>query len=386
MKNYILQESNTDCGFTCLKIVLCKYYSDQNYLFLKNNNKNNQSFLELKNIANKYDLNLEGVYFEDVNLLYKHPFSIIHLLQNKKNHFVIFISKKRKNVKIFDPVLGLRIISEIDFKRVFKGNALISKKMKSSRLFKKIKIVPYSFKISYMLSLFIDFGFIYLLSFLLKNHYDTLIIISITLGILINAIFKFIIIYSYQNYYDRKYLSRIDQYDYERTKGILSLKSTLTNFIFGKLNSYFFIFTLIIVLLSNGLHYLNLLFINIGILLIRWTYIENLLLILKEKLYFLEIKLKLDKDKHLHYKKIKKFSNLCVFYENLPSFLVLLINFVFLLFSNHFFNYNSSSYIIFSLFTLFSIFRLSSNLISKSRYESLNVKKYISKYLSKYDK
>lgn len=61
MKYEILQSSTTDCGFTCLKVILANLNNDENYLFLEGKKSIRYSFLDLSNIANKYDLELKDI-------------------------------------------------------------------------------------------------------------------------------------------------------------------------------------------------------------------------------------------------------------------------------------------------------------------------------------
>ena len=68
MENKCLQIVDGDCGFACLKMMLSYYHKDKNYLYLPQDlNKNNYSFLEIIDIAKKYNLFLKGYEIVDLN-------------------------------------------------------------------------------------------------------------------------------------------------------------------------------------------------------------------------------------------------------------------------------------------------------------------------------
>ena len=55
MKYFIYQIEENDCGITCLKMCLARYYNDENYMFI-NEYGSELSFLNLQNIFSKYTL------------------------------------------------------------------------------------------------------------------------------------------------------------------------------------------------------------------------------------------------------------------------------------------------------------------------------------------
>ena len=116
---YIPQNERSDCGFTCLKILLANLNHDKNYLFLSSPKRKNQpfTFYELCNYARKYGVDLEGFTVEDNNELYKAkdtPFIIC--LYSKKNRHAVYVYKvKGKYIYYYDPNIGKvkRLIKDV---------------------------------------------------------------------------------------------------------------------------------------------------------------------------------------------------------------------------------------------------------------------------------
>lgn len=95
---YIQQESEHDCLFTCIKILLANLNKDNNYLYLSSpfNLKENVSLLKGKEEAKKYRLTLGAYKVEDKDNLSKDdklPFIAVTNEGNSK-HAILGIHKR----------------------------------------------------------------------------------------------------------------------------------------------------------------------------------------------------------------------------------------------------------------------------------------------------
>ena len=116
---FIKQIDNHDCGFASLKMLLANIYKDKRYLYLKQDlNKKRYSYLELINIAKKYNLSLTGLKFIKENELkkYRNKIFLATIKIGETNHLVM-IKKERHLLKVYDPNQGIYYLS---YKKFFK--------------------------------------------------------------------------------------------------------------------------------------------------------------------------------------------------------------------------------------------------------------------------
>ena len=108
---YIPQVTKSGCGFACLKMLLAMVHKDERYLYLKEDeNHGDYSYLELTEIAQHYDVTLQGVKYpikDDLRHLTRFPLILTVSGENGTPHAVL-VSKRRGNrIKIHDPGKGV---------------------------------------------------------------------------------------------------------------------------------------------------------------------------------------------------------------------------------------------------------------------------------------
>lgn len=183
---YIRQQNDSDCGITCLKILLANVKKDKEYLFLPiDEEKGKYSFLDLKNIAKEHGLLLNGAKYSgelDISKIEKYPL-IISIEQNEIKHSVILLKKKNDKILVLDPELGKRWFKFDDLNKLWDGYTLevedVVEDENYSPLFKNIidkrlMIIIYGLQIISSLCLMFSFYFI-------NETYDGLIYSSIFL-------------------------------------------------------------------------------------------------------------------------------------------------------------------------------------------------------------
>ena len=125
---YIQQESEHDCLFTCIKILLANLNKDSNYLYLASpfNLKENVSLLKGKEEAKKYHLTLGAYKVEDKdNLSNKDKLPFIAVIEdNKRKHAIVVYKVTNKNVYSIDPAIGKRKIDFDTFTEFWTGEML----------------------------------------------------------------------------------------------------------------------------------------------------------------------------------------------------------------------------------------------------------------------
>ena len=125
---YIQQESEHDCLFTCIKILLANLNKDNNYLYLSSpfNLKENVSLLKGKEEAKKYRLTLGAYKVEDKDNLSKDdklPFIAVTNEGNSK-HAILVYKVSKTNVYCLDPAKGKRKIKYDIFTELWTGEML----------------------------------------------------------------------------------------------------------------------------------------------------------------------------------------------------------------------------------------------------------------------
>jgi len=188
MKNYFCyQLYDDDCGFACLKMLLACINNDKNYLFLENYKENGKySFLELVNIASKYNLRLKGYCFNNIDNI-KTPF--ICLIKGEISYHYVLVTSVYKNFVLYnDPALGKRIVIKKRFMNLFQGNYLIVDSFTPYALKeKKKRDFPF---ISIILILIIN---LVTIGILLINSRSEVLISILLINILLEKVVTFII-------------------------------------------------------------------------------------------------------------------------------------------------------------------------------------------------
>ena len=108
---YIPQVTKSGCGFACVKMLLATAHKDERYLYLKEDeNHGPYSYQELVAIAQRYDVTLIGVNFDDkgdLRHVTRFPLILTVLQENESPHAVLITKRKGKKVKIYDPDKGI---------------------------------------------------------------------------------------------------------------------------------------------------------------------------------------------------------------------------------------------------------------------------------------
>ena len=185
----VLQESNNDCGVSCLLSIIRYYGGDISIDILRDDtdtSKDGVSALSLINTAKKYGFDAYGVngllIDIDTNL-----FPVIaHIKSNDYNHFVVVYKISQENDKVFimDPSIGKRVISFSEFYYLSTNNFIILKPIK--------KIINYSYQ-----KLLLDIIY----NFIIKNKSVFIIIFILSIiyffiGIISSFHLKYLVNYS----------------------------------------------------------------------------------------------------------------------------------------------------------------------------------------------
>ena len=118
--NVILQESNNDCGVSCLLSIIRYYGGDISIDVLRDDtftSKEGVSALNLINTAKKIGFDAYGVNGLLIDIDYDLYPVIAHINKDNYNHFVVIykISEENDKVYIMDPAVGKRVISFSEF-------------------------------------------------------------------------------------------------------------------------------------------------------------------------------------------------------------------------------------------------------------------------------
>lgn len=198
MNKLIFQINDNDCGYTCFKILLANLYNDENYLFLTSHFLYSEmSFLDIKNEAKKFNLEIKGYRINDISLV-KCP-CITILKYNYHYHFVIVKKINKKNIHIFDPKIGFDKINIKEYENVSTNNYLLICNIGKNNIVRNdfFNIRPIMIY-NLLLTIFGVF-----LMFLASFFYKTINFIFIT--ILILFLIVLVINYFLNNYFMKKY-------------------------------------------------------------------------------------------------------------------------------------------------------------------------------------
>ena len=108
---YIPQVTKSGCGFTCLKMLLAIAHNDERYLYLKEDeNHSSYSYQDLLEIAQRYEVTLVGVKYDDKSdLSHFTEFPLIMTVEreNEGPHAVLAVARRGNRLKIQDPGRGV---------------------------------------------------------------------------------------------------------------------------------------------------------------------------------------------------------------------------------------------------------------------------------------
>ena len=110
--HFILQQTQSDCGIACLASII-NYYEGNAILHSirhkTGTKKTGVTLLGLYEAASDYGFDVEGYRLDDLSKLEPPEFqpSILHVVLNKLNHFVVFYGIKNNKAIIGDPSVGI---------------------------------------------------------------------------------------------------------------------------------------------------------------------------------------------------------------------------------------------------------------------------------------
>ena len=187
--NVVLQESNNDCGVSCLLSIIRYYGGDISIDVLRDDtftSKEGVSALNLIKTAKNIGFDAYGVNGLLIDIDYDLYPVIAHINKDNYNHFVVIykISEENDKVYIMDPAIGKRVISFSEFYYLSTNNFIILKPIKN--------IINYTNK-QVIKSIIIDFINTN------KNIFITIFILSIIyfiIGIFTSFHLKYLVNYS----------------------------------------------------------------------------------------------------------------------------------------------------------------------------------------------
>ena len=125
---YIPQVTKSGCGFTCLKMLLAIAHKDERYLYLKEEEDHGPyNYQELVNYAQRYDVTLIGIKYEDKGDLRnfkQFPLIVSVVKENENLHAVLITRKVGGRLQIQDPSKGTYWIKIDKFIRLWDGTGL----------------------------------------------------------------------------------------------------------------------------------------------------------------------------------------------------------------------------------------------------------------------
>ena len=307
MENKCLQIVDGDCGFACLKMMLSYYHKDKNYLYLPQDlNKNNYSFLEIIDIAKKYNLFLKGYEIVDLTLLRSFP-CIAQIKENNKYHFVIVEKIKKGYVYLYDPKLKERVLTLENYKSISMNNYLLFSNVdKINNRFKRSINTSIYDLLSIIVLLFQMFS-LFILSFNVESFNFNILIggLIFIFSYISIKIINIITLKHFDNNYIYKIIDKLKDKDSKYIKSLYELKSLI---FLNKQNSILLgllISLSVFILLINDYKNIISLIIIISLIFIKNMILKLFLLPIKEKINQCELS---DNNYLSNYKKADKLS------------------------------------------------------------------------------
>lgn len=272
MNEICLQEGEFDCGYSCLKSLLIHYHHNRDFNLLNDGYKEKMSLYDIKELGKKYNLDLEGVELESKELIFDYTYCICQMNLNGVSHFIVLCEVRKNKVKIIDPTYGTTIVTKEWFLSHFTGYSLIYKSHQKISFKKSFNLGFISYLLLYSFTLLIDYAFVYLLSYLLKNEGYFWLLLLTLLGLSISFGGKVLVINANYKFIDKKVLELIKK-DHKITKyelnNLLSLKPGVVSLYYNSINLIAVIIFITVLLIENSV--LNVLLI-LGIILFYLVY------------------------------------------------------------------------------------------------------------------
>ena len=117
----ILQSKQNNCGETCSRHLIKRYYRSNNIAFLKLKNEC-KNFLEIKLTLKEFGIYLDGYQLDKINNIESKSLlknSICQIRCHDTLHFVIIIRKVLNLLVVYFPEKGYRIVKIKKFESAF---------------------------------------------------------------------------------------------------------------------------------------------------------------------------------------------------------------------------------------------------------------------------
>ncbi len=126
---FISQLGESDCAFTCLKILLAHLHKDRKYLYLPGDQTKCYSFKDIVEIARSYNVEAIGVKPDNFHEVVKNKkcWPLLTNIKVKKGqlHSVIIKKVAHNKVYYFDPALGHKKEPIETFVKMWSGNVIL---------------------------------------------------------------------------------------------------------------------------------------------------------------------------------------------------------------------------------------------------------------------
>ena len=355
MKYFVNQISSNDCGHACVKMILAKFHQCRDYLFDENIYEN-MSFLEMKRYLAKHHIVAEGYRVDEKHINKEINNSIVQIRENNRKHFIFLKKVKKSDVVILDPSIGKRIIDKNEFFKIFTGNCLkvIEYKRKKTKITNLVDIKIY--KISFCISLLIDIGILYFLSYMTYDTYNLFNIILLIIVFLMNFCFKLLIIMSVNYHLDKKLINPFVNRcaSIEDIQLLIEYRGIMITNSFKRIAFFTTSLLLIIILLYNSSFFIIPIIFSVFFILFKHFLLDDIETRIIEKSSNLEKNYQNNTQES--YKKIKICMNKMIFYKIGYYVLFVFFSFLFYLFYNEIQRINSLSFILFNTFLTITLF------------------------------
>ncbi len=193
MQYYIHQLGDKDCGYTSVKMLMAHIYKRNDFLYYPEPSiSTSTSLRDLMSYAKKEGVSLgafrainKGMFFKE-----KKKLILIPIKENDKFHMVMVKKMMRKKSLLYDPVAGIRYISNKKLIDIWDGEYLEVLNVEGSSFsLRKMRIIPKFFTVLTMIFEFMSFSSLIVALYFI----DGTIPFYISLGLFISyIIFEFI--------------------------------------------------------------------------------------------------------------------------------------------------------------------------------------------------
>ena len=180
--DYVLQESNYDCGVACLLTIFKQFGKNitREEIISKINIKEGIRAYDLIEVSKYYKVDAKGLKGNVSKLKQDLLPAIAHVIVNKSYyHYIVILKKKKDALIIMDPAIGIKTIKEEEFDDISTGIFIVFqkekfKKVRDKRL-KKFLLFTYKDNKKYIKRIIVIFLIYIILSLLFSNYLKSII-------------------------------------------------------------------------------------------------------------------------------------------------------------------------------------------------------------------